>query len=277
MVLFNSEYNQSYGYAWIAFRILFVLVGIGMAFWLFTGKQNKQYLNQVFLAKNKKLYGFVAVCLAFNPNLTPMLPWLNSVSTEMTMGFPTISIFYLTSFMSVFESLVLTIINTSFAIDQHKLFSQSSMEQFEFAFALAFTFLNGLIALIECLFVEFVKDEVRTYSSTVEMNGPTANPVHNIRNDVESVGSVNNQQAIINELSATIRNLQDEVQKVKDASQSEKERMKNEKYELEERLRREQEQFENRLNLERIEMEKRFETKLEQILQRIDKIDQDKR
>jgi hypothetical protein len=115
--------------------------------------------------------------VAFNPNIVPMLPWLKTPTTEMTMGYPTMTIFYITTFLSVFESLVLTIINATFAVKEHQVFSQSHMEQFEFGFAIAFTFINGLVAVFETLFLNFVKDDVMVRASILELS-TFENPFH---------------------------------------------------------------------------------------------------
>jgi molybdopterin converting factor small subunit len=89
----------------------------------------------------------------------PFLPWYPSHITELTLGFPTYTLSYFCTFLSVFESFVLTIINAAFAINQKGLFEKSAMQQFEFCFSLSFTFLNGIVTLIECLLMQSVKAE----------------------------------------------------------------------------------------------------------------------
>jgi hypothetical protein len=123
LVFFSGQYNPGFGSAWVLFRVLFIVGGAALIAWLLSESSGYQkHIDWKFMAKNRKLYGFIVVLTAFNPNLVSMLPWLQTPVTAMTMGFPTVKLFYLTTFLAIVESLILTIINTAFAIDQKNVF-----------------------------------------------------------------------------------------------------------------------------------------------------------
>ena len=203
IVLFNSRYDPRFGYAWVTFRLIFVFVGLTMTLWLFTGS-NKHYLNRVFLTQNKKLYGMVVMFVAFNPNLLPMLPWYQSPLTEVTMGFPSFFLCYLSTTLSVVETLILTIINAGFAINQKQLFEQSAIEQFEFCFSLTFTFVNGFVALVECWFLGYAKDDITLRETEILEMMTIRNPV---QKDVEASNDPSKDMTSIAENTPDIRHL----------------------------------------------------------------------
>lgn len=184
LVFFNGQYDPSFGSAWLSFRMVFVIVGALSGLWLFSKHSGyKEKLDWVFLAKNKKLYGFVVVFMAFNPNFMSVLPWQKTDMTAVTLGFPSANLCYFTLLLSVIESLILTSINTAFAIDQKHLFDKSALQQFEFFFSLSFTCVNGIVALVECSFL----GQVKTGQKETEMSCLATNPLRN--DDIEAEGS----------------------------------------------------------------------------------------
>jgi hypothetical protein len=152
-LLFNAQYNPSYAYSWITFRCSSIGLGIVMMIWIFQSPAYQQRMDFVFLAKNKKIYGLIILCTFFNPILIATLPWIHSQITEVTLGFPTFKLFYICTFLTVTESVILTAIYASFAVEERNLLSQSALEQFDFFFSVIFTFLNGFVMLLECFFV----------------------------------------------------------------------------------------------------------------------------
>ena len=93
-VLFNPEYNTSYGYGWATIRSFFVLVGICLVVWVLRSRDYSSFLHWEFMTKNKKLYGILVIFSLFQPMLLQFLPWMESKRTEHTLGFPTYFLYY---------------------------------------------------------------------------------------------------------------------------------------------------------------------------------------
>ena len=139
--------------------------------------------------------------------LLQFLPWYQSRITEYTLGFPTFFLYYFCSFLTVAESLILTIIFALFAIEEQGLFSESKEQQLLFFLSIFFTFFLGTATIIESLFVGKAEEQERitNRSNQLEMS--------NIENPISEYER--KQLAKINEL-------QQEMEKIKHSILSEK-------------------------------------------------------
>jgi septal ring factor EnvC (AmiA/AmiB activator) len=178
------------------------------------------------LAKNKKLYGLLVVLTAFHPHLVSLLPWIKTPITMVTMGFPTVNLCYFTTWLVLMESIVLTAINTSFAINQKHLFEESAIQQYEFLFSLSCTAVNGIVALIETFFLGMANEAQETQevkeATDIEMHtmASTANPILNevelSQQPIEHRREAVRNDPVIQHLQQTVQQLQDEKKKVDD-------------------------------------------------------------
>jgi hypothetical protein len=179
----------------------------------------QSYLDWGFLTRNKKLYGLLVVFTAFNPNLVSLLPWMKSPVTLVTMGFPTLNLCYTTTWLLVIESVVLTAIYASFAVDEKHLFEQSAVQQFEFVFSISFVVLNGVVALIESLFLGVINERHESGNMELFRISVASNPIlHDLESPRKSLypGTEANNDMDIFQLKQTVKDLQEAKNQVDD-------------------------------------------------------------
>jgi photosystem II stability/assembly factor-like uncharacterized protein len=165
VVLFDDQYDPNYGIAWISIRCFSIFVSFLCILHLLKNSFYQNLFHWDFTIKKKKIYRILILFSFFQPMLVQFFPWLKSNVTEVTMGFPSYSLYYLCTAATVLESFILTSINITFAIAENDLFHQSSEQQLLFYLSTIFTIVVGVISFLEMFLTNSIQKMRESYST----------------------------------------------------------------------------------------------------------------